>query len=589
MFRELKLSEIKRIEGRIDAFFQSNQPPGRTKFEARWKAVTAVEDLLRLLFARRSNSWLYEEALDDRLDMIGLLDRYKYNLKYYLELIDRSSLPEFDHSFEKFGEDGRDYLNLNHAVHNDARLYGKTVDVMAGYYSNWHPILGKPNSDVLLVPRTERDAQYAFMEIAFSDDVDKFTPLPMVASVFVAGNSGVPDGYDEFKLGETFEAIIKSVRRRRDHLQYQFVSSRARDLRNLFFYDYKSVPQNWNFPWCSRDEAMKIFASLLAISLYHVAAIYFGSCRHNLIGGGLNDVCLTLTEQQHVDRLARTSEVERGICQQIVRALRYGEGVASPDPALQPFIPVGTDRLLLPCLMTLSSNLPRNFLSLHARQEKKSFDRQSSAFEDSMVDQFLPDIPPRFRAFFNQKFFGEEIDCLLVDDLNDVMIACELKWSIQPGDAREVYSKAWAVDKKVDQISRKVATLRKNQQKLSQVVGARSGGSWRIEGLVSPQGYLGHPSKLPHEIPIIPFPVLRKAISIGVDLGKTFDVLSSPTWLPRSRIDLALVPNCKRIGNIELHDTGYGVVVNKYSEENLAKYLADAMRLSSSQLRMLEW
>ena len=99
-YRPLTLPEINRIEAKVDAFFASHSVPGRTAGEARWKALTATEDSLRIIFAKLAPAWAKEEEFEDRAMFVHKLDQYKYCLKHALELIDGRFPPLPDVQFD---------------------------------------------------------------------------------------------------------------------------------------------------------------------------------------------------------------------------------------------------------------------------------------------------------------------------------------------------------------------------------------------------------------------------------------------------------------------------------------------------------
>jgi hypothetical protein len=229
-YRLLTLPEIQAIEAKVDAFFARQTMPGRSIGEARWKVLTAVEDGLRLLLAETSSAWLDPAAFDDRAAFVFTMDRYKYSLKHSLDLIEKSGLPYEPINIEKFGNDGKDYVLVNHLLHKQASLYADAVGTFTSIWSGHRTAFGKPNRDVIFLRPSDREIQYKALEALTAKHVDDYTPIPLLAAVFAGPSSTVISSGEQIEWGATVKAIIASTRARSGSVSYQFISSRGRDL-----------------------------------------------------------------------------------------------------------------------------------------------------------------------------------------------------------------------------------------------------------------------------------------------------------------------------------------------------------------------
>jgi hypothetical protein len=152
-----------------------------------------------------------------------------------------------------------------------------------------------------------------------------------------------------------------------------------------------------------------------------------------------------------------------------VEYLTYGFAAKSPDPALQPLVMLAEGMVAVPCVLYLSSNYERNLLGLQARIDPGAFDRMSQLFEADMVRDLLVAIHPRWphvkaNAIVRDGGTFEEIDLLIADPQSRTLIACELRWMLQPGDPRDVQNRKAACKEKVRQLARKLEWLQPRLQ-----------------------------------------------------------------------------------------------------------------------------
>jgi hypothetical protein len=159
---------------------------------------------------------------------------------------------------------------------------------------------------------------------------------------------------------------VKRAKLKKGRIHYQLVRRFAREL----FEEFNVTPslpfKNWVFPWATMPEAQSYFAALQAVSAYHLLSVHFASIRR-LKGWGVDQICLnTETRRLNAD-LARISGLPIRTVEALTDALTLGTGTTTPDPALQPLVPVGDARLAVPGSAILSSRWSRNMLSLRAR------------------------------------------------------------------------------------------------------------------------------------------------------------------------------------------------------------------------------
>lgn len=592
-YRPLSHQEIKKVELEVDTFFSQLKMPGRSIGEARWKTLTAAEDSVRLFFAGISSAWLDPKAFALRARFIHMADRFKYHLKYYLELIGKSGLDDDLEEFSKFEEDGSEYLSINKIMHHDADLYASAVGTFTSIWGGHRIPLGKISGNSILLPCDLREIQYRAIERLVAQHEDDFTPLPLLASIFAASSPKTLPSGSTIEWCQSIKEIVASTKVSNHSISYQFVTKRAKYIYDDLYHDPDILPHNWHFPWARAEDTVRFSTSLLAISFYHIIAVYFGAYKHSLRGAGINEVGLFLTPKKLAKRISAVADLTLSQAQIIVTALTYGNGTKTPDPALQPFIPVGKNRIFVPCMMIVSNHWSRNMMSLHARLNPSSFDSQSKVFEAEMIDRVLGHSVSRkvlTNKTLSDKKWREEIDLLYIDQKNSIILVCELKWSIPPGDPREIYNRRAAIDEKVKQVARKEKGVKQHISAILKQCGiSHISGNWLVRSLVVTGGYSGHPSSLPYLIPIVPQAVFEKVISSNQSLISIHELFATPLWLPRPGIDFELLSKSDRVGKVEIHDFGYFPKNELYIDHTLAKYVEDISGYSSDELASVRW
>lgn len=591
-YRPLTALEIQAIEAKVDTFFSQRIMPGRSKGEARWKVLTAAEDALRLLFANQSDAWLDPAAFDDRASFVIMMDRYKYSLKHSLDLIEKSDLENKEVEIEKYGEDGSDYLTVNHLLHNDASLYADAVGTFTSIWTGNRVAYGKPERDKIFLDTRDREIQYGALEPLTAKHVDDFNPIAVLAAVFAASTAHHTPMGDSIEWGQSIKDIVSSAKSRNGSVSYQFVASRGKDLYESFLHDPSLLPNNWKFPWGSYEESLQFSTALLAVCSYHLIAIYFGAAKHSVVGIGINEAGLMITIKDLSRRISSISNLSIEKSAEIIGALTYGRNVISPDPALQPFVSIHRNLIFVPCMMVITNQWSRNMLSLHARIDSRSFDSQSSIFEEIMVSDILSS-SGGYVVISNKTFSAgtskEEIDLLYIDHENLTILVCELKWSIPPGDPREVYNRRSSVNDKINQVIRKSVFVKKNINKvLDQVSISYTEENWSILDCIVVDGYRGHPSPI-RNIPIVPQVIFSELLKNNMPIGDIHSILSTPLWLPRPGVDLSFRRKSDHIGPVEIEDVGFSMNSDQYLEREFPKYVQDALMYSEMQRESLEW
>jgi hypothetical protein len=430
------------------------------------------------------------------------------------------------------------------------------------------------------------------LEYLLGADKGEFSPFIHLVGLFSGPEWEMPEIAAIGSWAPVIHKIIKRVSLKHKHLNYKIITNFAREL----FEDFNVNPtislENWMFPWATMAEAQRYYAALQAIAAYHLLSIHFGAQNNGLKGWGVDQICLSIDTATLIRDIERVSELPMAVVSATTEALILGKGTMTPDPALQPLVPIGCNRLAVLGSVILSSKWSRNMLSLHARVSKDTFDANSAVFEHHMTAALKAELPKRFIVYISVDIptlgKSEEVDLVLIDERVRSILFGELRWMLQPGDVREVLNRKKVIKEKVDQLRRKVSGARAVISDVLDRLGLPPG-DWTINGAVIIEGYGGSPSTDPKALPVVPRDVFVRVVVDCPDLEHAHAALGTPLWLPREGIDFVARREEESICGVKFSRPGFDVGPSSYMRESLDTYLADAFARTINDLRTMPW
>jgi hypothetical protein len=205
----------------------------------------------------------------------------------------------------------------------------------------------------------------------------------------------------------------------------------------------------------------------------------------------------------------------------------------------------------------------RNLLTLHARLDPKTFDSQSALFEHEMIEK----IGNAFRARFGDTrqnvklprgLGGEEIDLLVCDPKSKTIFVGEARAMIMPADPNEVYRRITNIEEKVEQLRRKVKSLRSNLKEFVKWANLdKPAMGWSVVGAVILRGHAGRLSPTV-ELPSVPEEIILLGINGFESLGRLHEWLGSYSWLPVHGKHFKTLITTHRFDNYEVLFGGIG-------------------------------
>lgn len=585
---KLSKLEAEAIENKIDAHFNASQLPTSDLNTARWLVCLVHEDLTRFALLDAAKIWHQAHARSQRAELLILLDHYKYALRHALILCAKhlptteacGPVPSTDHN----------YTSALHLLAS-ASEYSDATRAFSSFHANSSELFVCQDTGALQPSLDLRTSQYGTLEFLLATDNGKFSPISLLAILFSGPEFYIPEIESIGTWAPTVREIIKRVKLKRGRPSYRLITNFAQELFDVFNGGETSPPPSWVFPWATMPEAQRYYVALQTISAYHLLSIHFGAC-NKLEGWGIDQICLAVDADELNRDIVRISKLPADVVASTTEALTLGRNTTTPDPALQPLVPIGCGRLAVLGSVILSSNWPRNMLSLHTRVAENTFNARSAVFEHKMIAELESELPGKFAHHTSIHIptpgGPEEIDLVLIDHQARSILFSELRWMLQPGDVREVLNRRKVIKAKVDQIRRKVmgarAALLDVLDRLRLPLS-----NWSINGLVIVEGYGGVPSTDPKSLPVVPRDVFVRTIAGCPDLEHAHAALCTPLWLPREGTDFVTSWDVKPICGLSFKCLGAGVGSRSYTQESLDIYLMEAFSRSIDDLRAMPW
>jgi hypothetical protein len=509
-----------KLEALLDQTYLRHPIPHPNRILAIWYCLTASEDAQRCMFT----------ALGAQLELgriIFYLDRYKYSMRYALDRItkeaenkDVAQVPR--RVLEKYFKIATQLMfsGIDHALASQlcAALHSGSASAFEGNDA-WR----------VEIDEVHHDKAYGALEMigaAKRTTVDFATLLLH----WIRSPSEIP---------RAVNLIADSVERRGDLLAYVYDGGLAVQLAQHVPEQPHSLPAKWRFSWGSASDTTLLTNAFALRCIYHIVAVHFGAGVRGLRGGGVSNIVLIVQRDRLVEDIRLMTSLSETRVRAFCKFLTWGSGTVTPDPALQPIVPLAAGTLAIPCLHLLSSDQPRNLLSLLARTNSQSFNSQSHLFESDMVAALRICSAPRgvlMQTNCKVVIDGdeEEIDAIFISEGERRMVICELRWMLGPGDPREVQNRKKACLEKVTQLKRKVELACKRPDVLATMAfGLKPAAiDWVVDGVVLIAGFAGTRSPDPC-FPIMPVRLFELALNQADSLAALAEWCQGLSWLPK--------------------------------------------------------
>jgi hypothetical protein len=250
------------------------------------------------------------------------------------------------------------------------------------------------------------------------------------------------------------------------------------------------------------------------------------------------DAVLVMPSRELLLKVARYSEVDVEVVQAILNNLEYGgAGQRTPDPALQPLIPLGRGKYAISPTLWLHAAPERNLCVLLNRipEERDLYSRLVEQKEELMRAEIRTVAEKAGHRVIHGKVPGRDdlgdIDVAIVNDVDRECILLELKWFISPAEIREIQTRRKELLKGISQLQLLSEAFKARCPQLLEKVGLPS--DLTFSTAVVSKEWIGDSVLQRQDTPVIMQQHLCAKLSTSPHLHEVASWLKEKRYLPR--------------------------------------------------------
>ena len=555
----LSNEEAQKHEAEFDSLVETMPLPSQEHAQSKYYLLAMSEVLARAIPRSAFASSVIQNIEGAHAESIKLFDDLKYALKYGLAMIYKRQ--PFNSISQGKLEFSRRRVERTTSLLRTLTDYDDVVRAFTYFHSGRANLNLETTSGRLVVEPSNEDIVDSVVDVLMANtnpEGAKFIELIlwMVDPFFTPEISKLAKQFhrkDSSESKNTFNVLLaKEIKRNLQPRRINFLS-------------------DWNFKWGTPSQISQFLECLQLRVFYHLIQndAKFQDYRNK--GASDWNLCMLIERRTLADELRELSDLPEEMIHDLINVLTYGNGVKTPDPALQPLIPASPNTLFLPSMLILTSNHSRNFLSLQARVDPKSFDRSSHVFEKKMVTELEPNVKQkypfhRFNSHIPEARDAGEVDLILADPQSKTILICEMRWIHQAGDAREVENKHREVEAKIPQVQRKMESAKRQRKELLQSLGIticddtdhhEIETDWQVFGCVILEGHYKRRER--ERIAIVPKQVFLIGLNSIEGLHKFCLWMLSESWMPQRGIHFLIHEKVVRIRTKQISFPGIEV------------------------------
>ncbi len=499
--------ELRKIEKEIDNYYKSNpllQLPFAT---AAWYLLASVEHWVLIQLMQATNSQERETILDNTI----------FDLKYCMRWLwdscsECGQIPSAYH--DDFCKAGLDLFFLSHEYKAfvSAFTYGSRGDIKL----KLKRFTIKPAAD--FDAGIEYEAynriikQQQSQTAASSADVDKLKQL----KISIHHSLRI--------IGERFEYKLNS----------KMVANAQEAVISPVYSQISALPDEWQFSRYNLGNFRRVVETISAIAFIHALARQI-AIENGCLNMGYADGIYMPSCDELLERVVSYSGISEPSVQEILDDISYGnEDISDPDPALQPLIVLNSAVYAVMPHLFLGRSPERNMAVLLNRlpTEKEIYSKLTDEKEELIRQRFTSRLSDsNFRLISAGVKDLPDVDLAIISDSEKACLLIELKWFIEPAEVNEIIHRSKEIEKGICQaLQLKHAFANNHVPLLNQL---KIDSSYRLEGIVVSENWIGHASVQSSEIPVIQAEHLIEKISATESLESTLDWLVAREYLPK--------------------------------------------------------
>ena len=352
------------------------------------------------------------------------------------------------------------------------------------------------------------------------------------ANLFVEASSSV--NFEGFPI----DAINSTLRVVGDRFHYKLnpkmVSDTITSLKPLFD-EIFMLPSEWQFSRYSLGDFQQVFQAICAIAHIHWRARIMAMTR-GCEPKGNPDSLYILTFEELLRRIVRYSGISEEIVKHILDDLTYGKGAIShSELAMRPLIKLNSEYYAIVPHVWVCSSPERNFTALlnRLKSERENYLTLASTEKERLMrERITRNLSDKgVRLVSGNVANLPDVDLAIINDSEKACLLLELKWFIAPTVARERIEKTKEIEKGISQVLQLKHAFADNHRPLLDKLNIDS--SYRVEGIVVSQNWIGYANVQSPEVPVIRVEHLIAKINSTESLLSTMEWLKNRHYLPK--------------------------------------------------------
>jgi hypothetical protein len=424
--------EIRIAEAEIDSAYISSLLTRMEFAPAIWNVLGVVED------------WSYQLMHDSSVDRLmheGIVDSFIFTLKHPLHWL-RASCPPGGRAPLSYNEDlylaARDLLLLAAQYDQFCLVFTYASRGLAELRLEGHKLI-----PTYSFPNESRYQAYDRLVKPIDRNTSKDTAFSQLDELYSRIDRSLKIDGENFSFNLNPQLVRYTMNHLEPVMRLKFV-----------------LPENWQFSRYTLLDFRKVYHAIYALSYLQMLARIRAAAR-GCIGIGFANSLYVPTKDELISRVVRYTGLARDIVVNVLHDITLGShGMTAEggDPALQPLIELTDERYVVSPTLWINSAAERNFLVLMNRipSEKAIYSRLVEQKEDLMRQRIISLTGHARRRMWSGRIPGRptlpDIDLAIIDDTEKCCLLMELKWFIEPAEAREVVEKSEEIAKGVSQL-----------------------------------------------------------------------------------------------------------------------------------------
>jgi hypothetical protein len=345
----------------------------------------------------------------------------------------------------------------------------------------------------------------------------------------------------EYSIDVDHYSIMKSIEKfifiYEDRLTISWNKKNAKQVINIFCKSQAHryhIPLSWQFSTFSFEEFKTVTMSVSALLHARNLAIY--THHRDIVDQGYSSSVWVINKNDFVNSLALYTEIDKATVQIITDYLTLGNmGIKFPDVAIQPLVDLNDGNYALSPFLWTNTDLERNFCVLANKipKEKSIYAKLVNEKEELLKNRLINDIESLDLGLRCEsgKLNDTDVDLAIIDDKEKVALTIELKWFIEPAEAREIIDRSKELVKGISQ-AKKIHKLYKDDDKTLLQDVLKIDNTYKLTSIVGSFNWVGMFDIQDDEYPIVKVWQLIDIIKEQGSLTNAIEFTKNRKFLP---------------------------------------------------------